>query len=535
MLRHRPRPDLGGSARDGTSSPTAGKRWARRVRALTTPFWRDRRLGTGAAAAVAGSYGLTAAWWTPRGPIGTVEALAAIGLGVVVGALGGLAMRSRWAMLLTPVVFVGLLEVARAGVRGPTVDGIHLGGEFGLIAFVLGRGLHGVLTLVPMLLGAALGAAAARRLGGTAQRPHGWARTGPWVRRSLTAMVTVGLLGLTLGIARPATTPQILAADGTPLSGSVAELTQVPIGGHDLALMIRGDSVSNPVLLFLAGGPGGSELGAMRRHGQPLEHGFVVATFDQRGTGKSYGALEPTSTLTLQTAIADTIGVTDYLRDRFRQDKIYLVGNSWGSLLGVLAAKAHPEMFRAFIGSGQMVDPLATDLIYYQDTLAWARRTGNAAVTAKVTASGPPPYTDMLDYEAILTHETDVYPYDDSREAESTGGFSTNIFVREYSLMEQLQTFPAFMDVFTVLYPQLQNLDFRSQVTSLDVPVYLVQGGHETRARALPATEWFTALDAPKKSLVVFETSGHRAMFQQPERFARYLTDTVLPQTLPTR
>ena len=534
MLRHRPRPDLGGSSRDEATTPTAGTRWGRRGRTLVASLRRDRRLGAGVTAAIAAGYGLTAAWWTPRGPIGTVEALAAIGVGLLVGTLAGLALRSRWAMLLAPAVFVGVLEVARAGLAGPTVDGIHLGGEFGPIAFVLGRGLHGVLTLIPMLLGAALGAAAARRLSCTAKRPHGWARTGPWMRRTLTAVVTVGLLVLTFGIARPASTAPILAADGTRLVGSVAELTRVPIGGHSLAMMIRSDSVTNPVLLFLAGGPGGSELGAMRRHGQALEQTFVVATFDQRGTGKSYDALEPTSTLTLQQAVDDTIEVTNYLRGRFHQDKIYLVGNSWGSLLGVLAAKAHPELFRAFIGSGQMVDPLETDLIYYQDTLAWARRTGNAAVTTKVTASGPPPYTNMLDYEAILTHETDVYPYDDSREAESTGGFSTNIFVREYSLMEQLQLFPAFMDVFTVLYPQLQAIDFRTQVTSLDVPVYLVQGGHETRARSLPATEWFTALDAPKKSLIIFEGSGHRALFQQPERFARYLTDTVLPQTRPT-
>ena len=133
----------------------------------------------------------------------------------------------------------------------------------------------------------------------------------------------MALLALTAGIMRPASTDPILTETGTPLAGSVAELIRVPIGGHDQAMMIRGTSTDNPVLLFLAGGPGGTELGAMRRHGQALEKDFVVVTWDQRGTGKSYDSLDPTSTLTLQQAVNDTIEVSNYLRNRFGQDKIY--------------------------------------------------------------------------------------------------------------------------------------------------------------------------------------------------------------------
>jgi pimeloyl-ACP methyl ester carboxylesterase len=103
----------------------------------------------------------------------------------------------------------------------------------------------------------------------------------------------VALLALTAGISRPSSTDAILTDTGTPMAGSVAELIRVPVGGHDQAMMIRGTSTSNPVLLFLAGGPGGSELGAMRRHGQALEKDFVVVTWDQRGTGKSYDSLDP--------------------------------------------------------------------------------------------------------------------------------------------------------------------------------------------------------------------------------------------------
>ena len=128
------------------------------------------------------------------------------------------------------------------------------------------------------------------------------------------------------------------------------------------------------MLLFLAGGPGGTELGAMRHHGEALEEDFVVVTFDQRGTGKSYDQLEPTSTLTLDRAVADTIEVTNYLRDRFGQDKIYLLGQSWGTILGVLAVQQQPELYRGVRRRRPDGQPrCATDQIIYQDTLAWAR------------------------------------------------------------------------------------------------------------------------------------------------------------------
>jgi pimeloyl-ACP methyl ester carboxylesterase len=180
----------------------------------------------------------------------------------------------------------------------------------------------------------------------------------------------VGLLGLTVALIRPAHTEPILAADGNPGSGSVAELTRLRVGGHDLAMMIRGAHTANAVLLYLAGGPGGTEIGAMRRHGQLLEQHLTVATFDQRGTGKSADNLEPTATLTLDRAVNDAIEATNYLRQRFHQDKIYVVGNSWGTILGVLAVQQQPELYRAFVGAGQMVSPRETDRLFYADTLA---------------------------------------------------------------------------------------------------------------------------------------------------------------------
>jgi len=490
-----------------------GRLWARRGVALVAP------------ALIA----LPLARVMPRGPVSTDEAFLTMLAGLVAGLIAGFVLRSRWAMLTAPVAFVAAYELARLGTDGPTVDGIHLS-TYGLIALVVGRGIHGVLALFPMVLGAVLGAVLARR-SDDRDAPAGWSRVGLYGRRGVFALGGIALALLAVGIARPASTDPIVGPDGKRLPGAVAELTRVEIGGHDLAMMIRGRRSDNPVLLFLAGGPGGSELGAMRRHLEALERDFVVVTWDQRGSGKSYGALDPASTLTLEQAVDDAIEVSDYLRTRFGQERIYLVGQSWGSILGVLAVKRRPDLYRAFVGTGQMVSPRETDRVFYRDTLAWARKTGNDELVATLTGIGPPPYERMLDYEPALSYEHEVYPYDHGSNSEGEGGFSENLIVEEYTLLEQVHNLGAFLDTFSVLYPQLQEIDFRRDVAALDVPIYLVQGRHEPRGRAGPAKQWFARLQAPRKKMVVLDTSGHRPPFEQPGRFTRVMTEIVLAET----
>lgn len=146
-----------------------------------------------------------------------------------------------------------------------------------------------------------------------------------------------------------------------------------------------------------------------------------MVTWDQRGTGRSYDQLEPTSTLTLDNAVSDTIAVTDYLRTRFAQDMIFLLGQSWGTILGVLAAQSQPELFRAFIGTGQMVSTAETDRVFYADTLSWAKRTGNTGLAKTLTDNGPPPYDNALAYEPALSLDQELYPYDHSANAEGSG------------------------------------------------------------------------------------------------------------------
>lgn len=506
---------------------TSGSRLAAFARRAT---FKDRGAGAAVAVLLAAAYGAVMGITLPRGPVTTSQALTTLALSAVIGLFAGFVMRSRWAMLVGPLVFAAVFEVMRVGASGPTVDGVRLTSTYGVMAFVVGRAFLALMTLAPMALGAVMGAGAVRAAGHT-PKPHGWSRSALNLRRAFTVTFVLAFVAFVALLARHAQTDPILGADGEALPGSVAELTNVEIDGHDLGLMIRGNDVDNPVLLFLAGGPGGSELGAMRRHAEGLEEDFVVATLDQRGTGSSHDELEPTDTLTLDRAVADVIEVTNYLRDRFNEEQIYLVGQSWGATLGVLSVQADPTLFEAFVGVGQMVSQRETDRILYQDTLAWAQREGNQDLVDQLTQIGPPPYDDVADYETALSYEHQVDSYDHSANSEGAGGFSENLLVEEYTLLEQVHTLGAFLDVFHTLYPQLQDIDFRFDATELDVPVFLVQGKYEARGRSALAEEWFKMLQAPHKKLIVLDTSGHRPIFEQPDEFHAVMVNDVVPES----
>ena len=103
--------------------------------------------------------------------------------------------------------------------------------------------------------------------------------------------------------------------------------------------------------------------------------------------------------------------------------------------------------------------------------------------------------------------------------------------MEEYTLLDKAHAFAGFFDAFTVMYPQLKGIDFRTDATRLDIPVYLMEGRFEPRGPLGPAQEWFALLDAPTKQLITFETSGHRPLFEQPDLFHQTMTDTVLAQT----
>lgn len=173
------------------------------------------------------------------------------------------------------------------------------------------------------------------------------------------------------------------------MAASLAEKTHTNINGVKQGMFIRSKDAAHPVLLYLHGGPGMPTYFLNRKDPTGFEEDFTAVWWEQRGAGLSYNVKTPPETMTVEQFIADTLAVTDYLRSRFGKEKIYLMGHSWGSLLGIQAAARAPERYYAYIGVAQIASQLRSENLAYKHMLQLAKENGNTPLVRKLEAAPP--------------------------------------------------------------------------------------------------------------------------------------------------
>ncbi|MDW7657897.1 MAG: alpha/beta hydrolase [Bacillota bacterium] len=332
-------------------------------------------------------------------------------------------------------------------------------------------------------------------------------------------------------------TPPILGDDGNPLPGSIASLESLTLNGVKQWLIIRGQDIEKPVLLFLSGGPGSSEAARVLRFNQELEKKFVVVIWEQRGCGKSYPSIQPKSDLTVEQYTDDIIALSEHLQERFDETKIYLVGHSWGSIIGVRAVQQRPDLYHAYIGTAQMVNVLESDQIIYDKMVAYARQTGDSKYLQSLEKQGPPPYdgkNPIIPYANLLSREYQVFETRaTTNQTYLNDGDLLMLMLRqpEYGWLDRIYNLLGLKNTFNVVYPQLQDIDFREDAASLDLPVYLISGRNDSNAPTWLTEEYFNRLEAPAKQLIYFKDSGHGMIWQEADRFYDVMVNTVLAET----
>lgn len=319
-------------------------------------------------------------------------------------------------------------------------------------------------------------------------------------------------------------TPPILNEQGDVLEGSIAELTRIELNDRKEWISIRGENKQNPVLLFLAGGPGGTQMAAVRHDLAELEKHFVVVNWDQPGSGKSFSATARNS-LVVDDYIEDGLALTEYLCNRFKQEKIYVVGESWGSALGVFLAADRPDLYHAVIGTGQMVDFLATELLDYQKAMEIAMDNNDYDKIKKLTANGKPPYygSEVTWNSAEYINYLSVHM---SKNPEiKNNGYNNlrDIFSPEYGIMDKINYFRGILLTFNHVYPQLYDTDLRVDYNLLEVPIYFFLGRHDINAPLSLVEDYINVLDAPHKEIIWFEHSGHNPWINESDRFVEEL------------
>lgn len=363
-----------------------------------------------------------------------------------------------------------------------------------------------------------------------------------WIERArgqmlFTLLVVALLAALVLGSQWTAHTPPILGADGKPLPNSIASLEKIELGGVDQWLIIRGYDINKPVLLFLSGGPGASEAARVLRFNSELEKHFVVVIWEQRGCGKSYPSLNPKADLTVDQYTSDIIELTDILRERFDEEKIYLVGHSWGTIIGVRAAQQRPDLFHAYVGTAQMVDVLETDQMIYDLVLEHSQKTSDGDFVKTLETQGPPPYfgkSPIQPYSTLFGREYAIYEAPNIKDPEyRRDGDILLLMLKqpEYGWLDRVYYLLGLMNTFNAVYPQLQDMDFRLDAARLDLPVYLILGRNDMNNPYQIPEEYFNLLDAPSKQLVFFEYSGHGMIWEEAGKFRDIMVNTVLTET----
>ena len=313
---------------------------------------------------------------------------------------------------------------------------------------------------------------------------------------------------------------------GALVQGSIAEVGYRRLGGTDQWVMMRGESIANPPLILLHGGPGLSETALFRRYGAPLEKAFTLVYWDQRGAGKSFARTIPRSTMTVEQFLVDLDELIEVVRQRLGQRKVVIFGHSWGALLGVLYAARFPEKVSAYVGSGQIGDWPAGEAASYAFALAEAERLGNAKVLRKLRRIGPPPYPA----KSVFTERTCL--------AELEGQYNVRSLLSmaevalggpEQSIVDVPNLVRGFRWTLDVMWNDVSKLNLHALAPRLQVPVFFFLGRRDHWVPPETSVAYFDMLSAPSKTLVWFDHSGHEPFMDEPEQFNRAMVEYVRP------
>lgn len=305
-------------------------------------------------------------------------------------------------------------------------------------------------------------------------------------------VVTIAGRGRTPGIAGP---------------HAIATLEQIELGGDPQWILIRGKDIRAPVVLFLHGGPGMPAMYLAYDFQRPLEEDFVVVHWDRLGAGKSYRAGLDHERFTLRRTLDDAHELAQHLRRRFGRDRIYLVGHSWGSYLGIVAAAERPSLYAAYIGVAQVAGSQQAIIAWRRN---WARRqattAGDDTLLARLADGGAVTEDDLFRHGGEIAGAQSFWPI-----------LLTGLASPEYTLR----------DVFNVrrgvgrvnIAMTGDELSLEERVPAVPLPTFFFLGRQDANTPAPLAAAYLDQLQAPLKRVVWFDASAHFPFWEQPARF----------------
>lgn len=311
------------------------------------------------------------------------------------------------------------------------------------------------------------------------------------IRKYLTALFVSALM--------PFAACQALAA---PMEKSLTP----EIGGIRQFIDIKTDDTSKPVLLFLSGGPGSSMIRNADAFTQLLKTRFTIVQWDQRDAGKTLQlnpSPVPPSVAQMQD---DTLQVVNLLRKEFGQQKIYLLGSSWGNVLGFHVVKQHPELLHAYFAVNPVVSQRASELELLATLKAHFK--DNAAASNELASVNP-----AFQSDEDLFYVRKWLFYKDGMAAAGTEEFK--------------KMFMQWSASWSPVWKTVMTIDLRDSLRKADCPVYFFVGKNDIQTSASITRAYFDELQAPRKNLFLFERSGHQIHKDEPEKLQQTIIGTL--------
>jgi pimeloyl-ACP methyl ester carboxylesterase len=316
-------------------------------------------------------------------------------------------------------------------------------------------------------------------------------------------------------------------ADGNVIPGSISSIETVVLGGVPQTITIRGVDSTNPVLLHLHGGPGmpSSPWASWEDYFAGLEQDFVLVHWDQRGAGKSYSKDLTADDMHMSSFVDDALQLTDMLRERFDQDKIFLWGHSWGSGVGFETLRRNSEPYHAFFASAVRPEWDASEEMSYEHVLQMARQADDVKAVKTLTELQPFDATNPEHLGAV----------GEIRSRYLVGDFHTEGLEEawlDYARTGKSPEYPpstirntlaglAFSRETIAAEMRGSGYDHRRDVPVVGIPVYFFAGRHDYVTPSELAHEYYEVLEAPAKEFVWFEDSAHDVFYDEPDRFSQ--------------
>ncbi len=333
----------------------------------------------------------------------------------------------------------------------------------------------------------------------------------------------------------PGKPAQFIGESGNIINGSISEKTYVNIGGVKQGMFIRSKNPDNPVLLYLHGGPAFPNYFLIDKYNPGLEEYFTVCYWEQRGGGLSYSPEVKSGSMTFSQMTLDAIEVTNYLRNRFNKEKIFILAHSGGTPIALKAVARYPHLFHAYIAMAQMTNQAESE-----------KRALNYMLNRVIESGDNRTYKKLLQYKKVSESNgmlsffrspvRDKYMHAlgigtmHKMKSVVTGVFIPVWMCKAYSLKEKFNIWKSKLTFLpkTGIFKEVIETDFSSQITDLEIPVYFFSGKYDYTVNISLSREFYNKLNAPLKGFYTFNNSAHSPLFEEPSLARKIIETDVL-------